>query len=70
MAKSYLDGNHNPNRHPASAAALGIDPDGPPYNESFNYASIVGMLLYLSTNTHPDISLAVSQVARFKHNPK
>ena len=28
------------------------------------------MLLYLSTNTRPDISFAVSQVCRFGHNPK
>ena len=39
-------------------------------NEKWNYRSIVGMLLYLSTNTRPDISFAVSQVARFSHSPK
>lgn len=38
--------------------------------DSWNYRSIIGMLLYLSTNTRPDISYAVSQVARFSHNPK
>ena len=33
--------------------------------------SIVGMLLYLSTNTRRiDISFAVSQVTRFNHSPK
>ena len=38
--------------------------------ESWNYRAIVGMLLYLSTNTRPDIAFAVSQVARFSANPK
>ena len=28
------------------------------------------MLLYLATNTRPDIAFAVSQVARFSHSPK
>jgi hypothetical protein len=32
--------------------------------------SVVGMLLYLSTNTHPDIAYRVSQAARFTSNPK
>jgi hypothetical protein len=39
-------------------------------DEFWNYCSIVGMLLYLSTNTRPDITFAVSQVARFNHSPK
>ena len=60
----------NGNWTPASQVALGIDPDGPPMTETWSYRSIVGMLLYLSTNTRPDISFAVSQVARFSHNPK
>ncbi|KAI2500678.1 hypothetical protein MHU86_13828 [Fragilaria crotonensis] len=56
---------------PAAQAALGIDPDGPPMTETWSYHSIVGMLLYLSTNTRPDITFAVSLlVARFCHNPK
>ena len=61
----------NFNWTPASQVALGIDPEGPPMHESWSYRSIVGMLLYLSTNTRPDIAFAVSQVARFVgHNPK
>ena len=60
----------NGNWTPASQVALGIDPDGPAMQEEWSYRSIVGMLLYLSTNTRPDISFAVSQVARFSHNPK
>ena len=38
--------------------------------ESWSYPSVVGMLLYLCSNTRPDISFAVSQVARFTHAPK
>ena len=59
----------NPNRVPATGQ-LGSDPNGPPMDEPWNYRSIVGMLLYLSTNTRPDIAFAVSQVARFSSNPK
>jgi len=60
----------NPNWTPAPRDALGIDPDGEPYDETWDYASIVGMLIYLATNTRVDISYSVSQVARFTHNPK
>ena len=60
----------NPNKTPTTQTALGIDPTGEPMKEDWSYPSIVGMLLYLSTNTRPDIAFAVSQVARFGHNPK
>ena len=61
----------NPNWTPATQLTLGIDSDGEPaYDETWNYPSIVGMLLYLSTNTHPDIIFAASQAARFNHSPK
>ena len=61
----------NPNKLPAQKACLGKDLNGEPMNHNeFNYRSVVGMLLYLSGNTRPDITFAVSQVARFTHNPK
>jgi hypothetical protein len=47
-----------------------MDPDGELMTEEWSYPSIVGMLLYLSTNTRPDIAFAVSQVARFSYSPK
>jgi hypothetical protein len=60
----------NPNWTPATQLGLASDPDQPPMRETWSYSSIVGMLLYLSTNTRPDISFAVSQVARFSHSPR
>ena len=55
---------------PQSTTPLGSDPDGEPMREDWSMRSIVGMLLYLSTNSRPDIAFAVSQVARFSNNPK
>ena len=62
--------NCNPNSVPAAQAALGADKDGPPMEDHWNYRGICGMLLYLSTNTRPDITFAVSQVCRFGQEPK
>jgi hypothetical protein len=60
----------NPNRTPTTKEALPTDPDGEDMTEQWNYRSVVGMMLYLSSNTRPDIAFAVSQVARFSHHPK
>ena len=61
----------NPNKTPASTVALGSDKEGEPWDQlQWNYASVVGMLLYVSNNTRPDITFAVSQVARFTACPK
>ena len=58
------------NKTPCTQHGLGSDPEGEPMSETWNYASIVGMLLYLTTNTRPDIAFAVSQVARFTAYPR
>jgi len=58
------------NHTPTCMQTLGLDPDGEPMDDAWDYRSIIGMLLYLSTNTRSDISLAVSQVARFSNAPK
>ena len=60
----------NPNCTPAAQVCLGSDVDRPPMKEKWSYPLLVGILLYLSTNTRPDIAYAVSQVARFGSNPK
>ena len=33
------------------------------------YRSAIGSLMYLSTNTRPDISAAVSELSKFSQNP-
>ena len=48
---------------PAERKPLTKDEDGPAAHESFNYASIVGMLLYLSGHSRPDLAYSVSQAA-------
>ena len=61
----------NPNWTPSTQVALAKDPSGELYdNKEWSYSSVVGMLLYVSNNTRPDITFAVSQVARFTANPK
>lgn len=62
--------NCSPNSTPAAQGGLGADKDGPPMDEKWNYRGICGMLLYLCTNTRPDIQFAVSQVCRFGNDPK
>jgi hypothetical protein len=55
---------------PACTTPIGSDPDGPAFQEDWEYASIVGMLMYLAANTRPDIVYAVHQAARHTHAPR
>ena len=41
----------NPNWTPASTTRLGTDPNGEPMDVLWNYRSIIGILLYLTTRT-------------------
>jgi hypothetical protein len=54
---------------PAETAALGRDIDGKEASGCINYASVVGMLVYLR-HSQPDISFATHQCARYTHAPK
>ena len=58
------------NKTPTSHSALGLDHEGSPIKEAWKYSSVLGMLLYLSMNTRPEIAFAVSQVAQLNSNPK
>ena len=55
---------------PAGTEPLGTDANGPLPNATWEYATAIGMLLYLSSNSRPDIQYAVHQCARFTHNPR
>jgi hypothetical protein len=55
---------------PASVKALGSDKEGAAFHEEWEYAVVVGMLMYLAGNSRPDIAFAVNQCARFTHSPR
>jgi len=57
-------------RTPDVVTALGSDKDGIAFAEEWDYATVIGMLLYLAGNSRPDIAFAVNQCSRFTHSPK
>jgi hypothetical protein len=52
---------------PADVKSLGKDENGEPCSEPWSYASVVGMMMYLASNSRPDIAFAVHSCARFTH---
>ncbi len=46
------------------------DVNGDLASGAFSYSSVLGMLLYLSGHTHPDITFAVNCCARYMFCPK
>jgi hypothetical protein len=63
-----LEDKSNQHKTP-STTILHSDPADSPREHTWNYRSIIGMLTYLSTSTHPDIVFAVHQCARFSTSP-
>lgn len=55
---------------PAEKMSLGKNENGDPCMEHWSYASVIGMMMYLTSNSRPDISYAVHQCARFTHCTK
>ena len=49
---------------------LAIDEDGELAHGDLEYRSIVGQLNYPQGHSRPDMTMAVSQCARFVHSPK
>lgn len=54
---------------PAEASALLKDAGGLSASGNINYPAVIGMLLYLSGHSRPDIAFAVHQCARYTFNP-
>ncbi len=64
-------GTVTPKWTPAEAAPLVKDAEGAPATGAFSYnSSVVGMLLYLSGHTRPDIAYAVKCAAWYMLCPK
>jgi hypothetical protein len=57
----YAKGKHTP----AKTKPLVKDADGEAAHGGFSYSSVVRMLLYLSSHTHPDVAYAVNCCARY-----
>ena len=51
----------NPNATPCSVQPLGTDAKGPSHQEDWEYASAVGMIMYLAGNVYPETQYAVHQ---------
>ena len=60
----------NPSPTPCTVQPLGTDANGKRFSETWEYASAVGMLMYLAGNAYPEIQYAVHQCARFTHAPR
>jgi hypothetical protein len=55
---------------PCKQTTLATDGDGPYHSECWEYASAVGMLMYIAGNAHPELAFAVHQCAHFTHSPR
>jgi hypothetical protein len=55
---------------PCTTDPLHADKDGDPFEEDWAYDAVIGMLMFLSGNTRPDIAYAVHQAARFTHGTR
>ena len=55
---------------PTESTPLVKNSDGEAPSGSFSYSSVVGMLLYLSGHTRPDIAYAVNRCSSYMFSPR
>ena len=55
---------------PSKGTPLVKDEDGEPATGQFSYSSVIGMLLYLSGHSRPDITYTMNCCARYMFNPR
>ena len=65
-----LDDENTKMHDTPSNKILTKDPNDPDRTQSWNYRSVVGMLMYLASSTRPDILFSVHQCAKFNTCPK
>ena len=56
-----------PARVSVPKTALGQDKDDIVFAGDFNYNSVIGIIMYLSNNTRPDIASTINQCAKHTH---
>ena len=54
---------------PPTLVPLGSDDNSKIYGEVWSYSSMFCMLLYLASNTHPDLAFAVNPAVHYLHCP-
>ena len=54
----------NPRATPCIIDSLGTDADGYLFSESWNYASVAGMLMYLCSNAYPENTVCCTLVCK------
>jgi hypothetical protein len=59
--------NANPKDTPATEA-VGVNNQSPSFDGKYNYCSVIGMMMYLTSSTQPNCAFAIHQCARLSHD--
>ena len=70
IIKSTSMSDCNTRESPVIYSPLGTNTDGAHQKDSWNYASVIGMIMYLASNAHPEIQFADYKCDRFTHFPR